>query len=107
MELVAVLFYVINVVLCLATFDAIKREKNIWFVIHSLFFMIMSLLYVIWYYDSSWYLEAFIFTIGGVLFYGIKNNGSLKEPWIIKKPVYLTYFVIGMLLVTIVLRIVF
>jgi hypothetical protein len=106
MVVIAVLIYIINVFLCLASLDVVKREKNRWILVHALFFMTMALLYVIWYYDSSWYFEAIVFTIGGVLIYGVKSNGSLREPRGIKSPFSLTFFALAMLLLTIIIRIV-
>jgi len=106
MMVVAVLFYIVNIFICLWAIEIIIRNKNMWFIFHAVSSLVLSILYVIWYYGEGWIVEALIFSVGGTLLHAYRTAKSESSVSILSgKSKVLTFSLLVVIAFTIVFRI--
>lgn len=105
MMIVAVLFYVVNVFICLWAIEIIIRNNNMWFIFHAVTSFALSLLYVIWYYGENWIVEALIFSVGGILLHTYQTYKSKSKVSVLSgKSKVLNYSLLVIIAFTIIIR---
>lgn len=108
MVFVGIFFYVFCWLLCLWAIDMVIKEDNMWFIIHSILFFMLSVSYLFWYYRREWIAEGLIFLIGGTLVHMYQSSKrESSNNFFIDNSKYLSYSLGVILLITVVIRYVF